>query len=189
MRLILIRPGQSLSLVQTREEEILTDDVNFLTDEGRATSARLGKYLSIRFPEVMMFASPLARARETALILSQFLRCKVIFDSRLAERKFGFPSGTTCAQSQSLQESSFTSPLYAPQGGESVMAHRTRVSEFLQTVFQQHINSSKAICFVTHGGTIEHVHGSYGFSRRSDGEVFHDLWPRKLSSLDAFDRL
>jgi broad specificity phosphatase PhoE len=99
------------------------------------------------------------RARETAMILNQFLRCDVIFDSRLAERSFGFPPCTTCAQSQILQESSFTSPLYAPPGGESIMAHRTRVSEFLQTVFQQHANSSKAICFVTHGGTIEHVHG------------------------------
>ena len=159
MRLLLIRHGQSLSLLQSSDEEVLADDLNVLTDEGRASSARLGKYLSICFPEVVMFASPVARARETALILSQLLRCEVNFDRRLSERKFGFPPGTTCAQSRMMQESSFTNPSYAPEGGESVMAHRNRVSEFLETVLQQPRSSNKAICLVAHGGTIEHLHG------------------------------
>jgi broad specificity phosphatase PhoE len=93
------------------------------------------------------------------VILSQLLRCDVNLDSRLSERKFGFLPGTTCAQSRIVQESSFTSPSYAPDGGESVIAHRTRVSEFLETVLQQPGSSSKAICLVAHGGTVEHVHG------------------------------
>jgi 2,3-bisphosphoglycerate-dependent phosphoglycerate mutase len=159
MRLLLIRHGQSRSLLQSSDEEVLPDDINVLTDEGRASSVRLGKYLSICFPEVVMFASPVARARETAVILSQLLRCDVNFDWRLSERQFGFPSGTTCAQSRIIQESSFTRPSYAPDTGESVIAHRNRVSEFLETVLQQPGSSNKAICLVAHGGTIEHVHG------------------------------
>ena len=52
MRLILIRHGQSLSLVQSGDEEILADDVNFLTDEGRA----INFYTQIAIAEFQNFA-------------------------------------------------------------------------------------------------------------------------------------
>ena len=57
MRLLLIRDGQSLSVVQADHEEILPDEINFLTDQGRAETVKLGEFLSRRFPKVIMFAS------------------------------------------------------------------------------------------------------------------------------------
>jgi 2,3-bisphosphoglycerate-dependent phosphoglycerate mutase len=182
MRLLSIRHGKSRSLLQSGDEDVLADDLNILTDEGRASSARLGKHLSICFAEVILFASPVARARETALILSQLLRCDVNFDWRLSERKFGFPPGTSCAQSRIMQESSFTSPSYAPDGGESVIAHRTRVSEFLETVLQQPGSSNKAICLVAHGGTIEHcMVVSLAKYFTSCGPANYHLWTRLIA--------
>jgi broad specificity phosphatase PhoE len=117
MRLLLIRHAKSRSLLQSGDEDVLADDLNILTDEGRASSASLGQHLSIFFAEVILFASPVARARETALILSQLLRCDVNFDWRLSERKFGFPPGTTCAQSRIMQESRKSA------GGERPLRH------------------------------------------------------------------
>lgn len=189
MRLLLIRHGQSLSVVQADHEEILPDEVNFLTGQGRAETAKLGEFLSRRFPKVVMFASPLPRARETALILSQYLRCKIIFDGRLAERRCGFPPGTTCVQSRSLQDSSFTNPTYAPPGGESIAEHRARVSEFLESVLQGAIGSHQAMSIVAHGGTIEHVHGcltgtpveAMSKSFTSCGTASYNLWTRLIA--------
>jgi broad specificity phosphatase PhoE len=178
-------------MVQADHETILPDDVNFLTQQGRAESMQLGAFLSSRFPEVIMFASPLPRAVETANILKPFFQCEIVFDSRLVERRCGFTSGTTCAQSRILQEASFTHPYDASYGEESVAEHRERVSEFLEERLNRSYGSNETICLVTHGGTIEHVHGcltgnpvaSMANFFTNCGSASYHLWTR----LFAFD--
>jgi broad specificity phosphatase PhoE len=192
MHLLLIRHGQSRSMVQADNETILPDDVNFLTHQGRAESRKLGAFLSARFPEVILFASPLPRADETANILRPFFQCEIIFDSRLIERRWGSTSGTTCAQSRVLQEASFTHPYDASYGEESVAEHRERVSEFLEERLNRSYGSNQTICLVTHGGTIEHVHGHLTGSPVASmakffincGSASYHLWTR-LFALDG----
>lgn len=158
MQLVLIRHGEALSAVQGDDEEILDDESDVLTDQGRAESAKLGEALSFHFPKATLFASTLPRAHETAIILSKYLHCDVVLDWRLAEQKFGFPRGTTRAGCRILQESGYTKPLDAFDAGESVAAHRGRVSDWLDSSLSRQ-PSSDPVCVVAHGGTIEHVHG------------------------------
>jgi 2,3-bisphosphoglycerate-dependent phosphoglycerate mutase len=163
--------------------------VNVLTNEGRAESTKLGAFLSTQLPEVTMFASPSQRAEETATILSQQLKCEIIFDSRLIERISGFAPGTTCAQSRILQESSFMHPHDASSGEESVAEHRKRVIEFLEERLERSNSLYKNICLVTHGGTIEHIHGYLTGSSveamakffTSCGTASYHLWTRLIA--------
>ena len=156
--LVLVRHAESLSQLQTEEELVITDEHDGLTAAGKEQSANLGEHLCGKFWPARIVTSPIRRARETAELIANACRLTAQVDERLRERTFGFPLGTTKAESSSFQEQSYKQPVIASFGAESVEQHRIRVTEWL-TEFEQSLDHHEATTriVVSHGGTIEHL--------------------------------
>ena len=94
-----------------------------LNDCGRQQSHLLGQYLRSRAIDAI-YASPRARANETAQIIGSYLRRKVCEDERLAEIAFGDFEGHTFAEVQKLLPDAYEKwdsgyRRYRVPGGES----------------------------------------------------------------------
>ena len=76
MRLLLIRHGQS----QANLDGIIQGDDDPLTDLGRRQADLAGRHLATTREIDYLYASPLARARETAVIIGRHLGLSPVFD-------------------------------------------------------------------------------------------------------------
>jgi len=104
-----------------------------LTPLGRAQAAGAGATLGGRGIEVI-YSSPLPRARETAAIISEHIGATVITDPRLADIRSGC-EGRPVAE---YQAAIAHDPLHArPNGGESLLDYRARVTGFLDWLAAQ----------------------------------------------------
>ena len=89
MRLLLIRHGQS----QANLDGIIQGDDDPLTELGREQADRVGRYLATTIAVDHLYASPLARARETALIIGRHIGRAPVFEPGLAEIHAGTAAG------------------------------------------------------------------------------------------------
>ncbi|MEM7249179.1 MAG: histidine phosphatase family protein [Acidobacteriota bacterium] len=154
-RLILVRHGEVESQLRSDDELRLSDDENGLTEWGVARTEGLAEHLRERFEATSLLTSPLLRARQTADILARELELAPTVESRLAERDYGFPPGTTMGDSHRLQLACYEHPEDDPPHGESLASHRRRVSEWLREVETRLDAEGGVIVAVAHGGTLE----------------------------------
>jgi broad specificity phosphatase PhoE len=128
-----------------------------LNDVGRRQAARLGDELN---GVDVVYASDLARARETAEILAERLGLDVEVDGRLRERGFGAWEGKTRPEI----EAEFGEALARWRAGEGPGADdaepfadfAARVKSFLDDVLARH--PDETVLVVAHGGSIRVIH-------------------------------
>jgi probable phosphoglycerate mutase len=153
-RITAIRHGETAWNVDTRIQGHL--DIP-LSKVGRRQAERLAEALKDE-PIKAIYASDLTRAWETAQYLARALNMEVIKEEGLRERGFGEFEGKTFAEIESqLPEQSLRwrkrDPEFAPVGGESLLALRSRVLEATERLSAQH--PGELIAMVGHGGVMD----------------------------------
>ena len=118
-----------------------------LTARGRAQAAAAAEQLTIERVDAI-YASPLPRACETAQVIGNHLGVAVTPDGRLADIRSGC-EGRPVAE---YQAAIAHDPLNArPNGGESLLDHRSRLVGFLAWLKQQ---SHAEVVLVCHEETL-----------------------------------
>jgi alpha-ribazole phosphatase len=149
-RLILIRHGETDWNVDGRWQGHADIPLN---ERGRAQAERIAQSLSgVEFAAI--YSSDLARARQTAEVLSQVVRLPVQTDARLREIDQGAWQGLKLVEIEAQYAEAFhrrrQSPLtVAPPGGETVMQVRTRVLAAIQDILSAH--PCQTVAVVSHG--------------------------------------
>lgn len=142
-----------------------------LNERGRAQARALAATIP---PVDRVYASDLARARETAAIIAERLGVGVKLDPRLRERRFGAWEGLTAAEIAERFEAQYARWLAGDAPGaddaESAAEFAARVGSFVDDVLERHARED--ILVVAHGGTIRVIHAlatgvDYVANRRS----------------------
>lgn len=153
-RIIAIRHGETTWNVDTRIQGRLDIPLNAT---GRGQAARLAQALKDE-PISAVYASDLTRAWETAAYLGQAHGLPVTPEAGLRERGFGDFEGKTFAEIEALlPEQSLRwrkrDPEFAPAGGESLLALKSRVEEATARLAARH--PGQLIALVGHGGVMD----------------------------------
>ena len=153
-RIIAIRHGETTWNVDTRIQGQLDIPLN---STGRRQAERMAQALDDE-PITAIYASDLSRAWETAQYLGRALDVTVSKEEGLRERGFGDFEGKTFAEIAALlPEQSLRwrkrDPEFAPAGGESLLALRSRVVAAAERLAAQH--PGELIALVGHGGVMD----------------------------------
>lgn len=160
-RILVIRHGETAWNLDTRIQGQLDIPLN---DTGRWQARRMALALASE-PVHAVYSSDLARALETASILSQhhpgLLGRAPQVQQQLRERCFGALEGQTWADIENHfpQEAARwrkREPEWAPQGGETLLQLRQRVAQILSRLAQHHLGEQ--IVLVAHGGVLDAIY-------------------------------
>jgi broad specificity phosphatase PhoE len=156
-----LRHGESIGNAESR----LQGQIDYpLNETGRAQARALAqrwKNEAVSFNRI--FASPLARARETAKIISAALDIPVEFDPIWMERAGGNLQGLTAHEMRQLPQSSFTNP-YVDMGGsgEGDWELFLRGGQALHGLLREPLGS---YLVVSHGGLLNQIlHAAAGIT-------------------------
>ncbi len=153
-RLIVIRHGETAWNVDTRIQGQLDIPLN---NVGQWQAQRLGEALA-GDPVGAIYASDLHRARQTAEAVARPHGLAVTTDAGLRERGFGRFEGMTFAQIDAeLPEQArlwrTRDTAFAPEGGESLIVFRDRVTQAVAAVAARH--AGELVVLVAHGGVMD----------------------------------
>ncbi|WP_295857677.1 histidine phosphatase family protein [uncultured Xylophilus sp.] len=153
-RLIAIRHGETAWNVDTRIQGQLDIPLN---DTGEWQAGQAGQALAGEIVAAV-YASDLLRAYRTAERIGMALGLPVTPDTGLRERGFGRFEGMTFAEIEStLPEQAHRwrtrDPLFAPEGGESLVVFRQRVVETVHAIAARH--AGEQVVIVAHGGVMD----------------------------------
>ncbi len=162
--LLLIRHGETEWNAQSRIQGHI--DIA-LSERGRQQALALARFLRTQ-KLAAIYASDLARARQTALPLALELGLDLRVEPRLRERGFGLFEGSTYAEAQANWPNEYAiwqrrDPKHALPGGESYLQARARVLQCLEEIVCRHEGALVAV--VTHGGVLDIVYRyAYGIA-------------------------
>jgi probable phosphoglycerate mutase len=153
-RLIVLRHGETAWNVDTRIQGHLDIPLN---ERGRWQAARTAQAL-IDEPVRAVYASDLSRAHETAQAVARAFDLPVTTHLGLRERNFGTFQGRTFAEIEAeLPEQAMRwrkrDPLFAPEGGESLIEFRQRVTDAAHDIAARH--PGELVVMVGHGGVLD----------------------------------
>ncbi|MGA0571616.1 histidine phosphatase family protein [Variovorax sp. VNK109] len=153
-RLIVLRHGETAWNVDTRIQGHLDIPLN---ERGRWQAARTAQAL-IDEPVRAVYASDLSRAHETAQAVARAFDLPVTTHLGLRERNFGTFQGRTFAEIEAeLPEQAMRwrkrDPLFAPEGGESLIEFRRRVTDAAHDIAARH--PGELVVMVGHGGVLD----------------------------------
>ncbi len=153
-RIIAIRHGETAWNVDTRIQGHLNVPLN---ETGRWQAARAAQALAGE-PLAAIYASDLERAHETALSIAAATGLEVVKNEGLRERGFGIFQGKTFAEVQAQWPDQALrwrrrEPEFAPEGGESLLQFRERVTQTAHELASRH--AGEQIVMVGHGGVMD----------------------------------
>ena len=153
-RLIAVRHGETAWNVDTRIQGQLDIGLN-ATGEWQAR--RVGQALADESIDVI-YASDLSRAWNTALEIARPLGLQVRPEPRLRERAFGQFEGMSFAEiEEALPDQARLwrerDPEFAPEGGESLLVFRDRVTAVASELSARH--AGQLVVLVAHGGVMD----------------------------------
>ena len=154
-RIIAIRHGETTWNVDARIQGHLDIPLNAT---GRWQAQQLGLALAEREPIDAIYASDLMRAWETARAVSQATGTPLHPSVGLRERHFGTMQGRTFAEVEAEHPDIALrwrkrDPDWAPEGGESLLMMRERISTTLNSLAAAH--PGQLIALVAHGGVMD----------------------------------
>jgi broad specificity phosphatase PhoE len=130
-----------------------------LTERGRRQAQRVADYLAERYSDATtVYSSPLARARDTANLISARLGIPLVIDPDLAEYHLGSWEGVSYAdlhQKHRFWEMIKQDADFAPHGGESPRVVVQRFMDSLQRMTLKH--AGERVVVVAHGGALSMV--------------------------------
>lgn len=153
-RIIAIRHGETAWNVDTRIQGQLDVELN---DTGRWQARQTA--LALQEEDIAaIYASDLARAFETARAIGAVAGLQPVPVPALRERHFGHFQTLTWAEietqwPQQAQQWRTRVPDWSPQGGESLLTLRARISDAVHTLAQRHLGQQ--IVLVAHGGVMD----------------------------------
>jgi probable phosphoglycerate mutase len=159
MHLYLVRHGQSH--VNLSDWTLGNRDEG-LTELGHRQAEALANWLPRFLPDIdTLYASTMARARETAARLEEVYQIKITFDDRLREignNRFDHTPWPPEELPERFSdywgsERPFSTTTPDREGGETFMHFRTRVGMFIEELTRRHVGET--IIVVCHGGVIE----------------------------------
>lgn len=173
MRLLLVRHGQSLANVERR----IQDDDDPLTEFGRAQARAVGRHLAERGDVTHLYASPLARAYETASLVGTAIGLQPVAMPGLAEVNAGTAAGTLW-EDWRVQHPEEAAKIESGSGrmedrwlgGESGQEFADRVLAAYDELVTQHLGTDDVVTAVSHGGPLAWI------SARVHGDP-EDVWP------------
>lgn len=153
-RVIAVRHGETAWNVDTRIQGQL--DVG-LNDTGLWQARQVARALEEE-PIGAIYASDLARAWQTAQEIAQSRGIKVTADPGLRERAFGMFEGRTFADIDATLPDQARlwrtrDPEFTPEGGESLLTFRERVTRTAARIAAQH--PGELVVMVAHGGVMD----------------------------------
>ena len=153
-RIIAIRHGETAWNVDTRIQGQLDIGLN---ETGRWQAQRLALALAGE-PIQAIYASDLLRAWDTALSISNAIGLAVHTVEGLRERGFGMFEGKTFLEIEARWPEQAMrwrkrEPAFEPEGGESLLGFRERITQTTHTLAAQH--SGEQIVLVAHGGVMD----------------------------------
>jgi 2,3-bisphosphoglycerate-dependent phosphoglycerate mutase len=156
-KLIVVRHGET---PWNREKRMQGMTDTPLSDVGQAQARALGRRLA-GHEFAALYASDLARARDTASIIAEHTGRKLVMDSRLRERRFGIFEGLTAGEIQERfpeEHARFISrdPDYEVPGGESARGFAGRCLGCLSEIAGRH--RGEEIVVVTHGLVLDSLY-------------------------------
>jgi alpha-ribazole phosphatase/probable phosphoglycerate mutase len=127
-----------------------------LTPRGRSQAARVAEHLARTRPDATaLYASPLARARDTAAPIAKRLRLAPRYEQDLREYHLGDWEGRSYAElmrEHRLFERMRDEPDWQPGGGESARQVAERLGARIASIAAQH--AGERVIVVTHGGAL-----------------------------------
>ncbi|MGH2541190.1 MAG: histidine phosphatase family protein [Ardenticatenaceae bacterium] len=159
MHLYMIRHGQSYVNLQEWNQGNLDEG---LTEWGRRQAAALAGWLPKFLPEVQaVYASTMARARETVAQVARAYDLEIKFDDRLREIGNNRLDHTPWPSDQLPQQYAdywASARPFAPitldvERGETLMHFRTRIGSFIEDMVERHPGG--IVIVVCHGGVVE----------------------------------
>lgn len=163
-RILAIRHGETAWNVDTRIQGQLDIDLN---DTGRWQAERVGHALAEE-PIAAVYSSDLKRAFDTARAIAQsparlarhgaHAPLDVTPHTGLRERHFGHLQAQTWTQIETgwpedAKRWRNRDPHWAPEGGESLVALRTRIAQCVEELARPHVGQQ--IVLVAHGGVMD----------------------------------
>jgi probable phosphoglycerate mutase len=153
-RIIAIRHGETAWNVNTRIQGQLDIELN---DKGRWQIQRLAMALAHE-PISAIYCSHLLRARDTAHSISRATGRTLQTSAGLCERGFGVFEGKTFAEIEAAWPEQALrwrkrDPLWAPEGGESLIDLRERITRTASELAARHLGEQ--IVLVAHGGVMD----------------------------------
>jgi len=153
-RLIAVRHGETAWNVDTRIQGHIDIGLNA---KGLWQAAQAGRVLAEE-PIAAVYSSDLTRARETAEAIAAPRGLPVRLDATLRERAFGSFEGRTFAEIEiDLPEQALRwrkrDPAFAPDGGESLLTFRERITGTVARIAALH--PGELIAVVAHGGVMD----------------------------------
>lgn len=152
--LYIIRHGEAVCNVEGYAHGI--ESCRGLTERGHTQVARLAERLSHgEIKADILYASPIARARETAQPIAEALGLPIQWDDELHEKRPGEGEGLTWREIEERYGPFMHDQPYTTQmpGGESWASFLVRASTVLDHIIRQ--NQGKIIVVVAHGGIVE----------------------------------
>jgi broad specificity phosphatase PhoE len=130
-----------------------------LTERGRRQAERVAEFLAERHPDAtVVYSSPLARARDTATLISERIGIPLVIDPGLAEYHLGSWEGISYAdlhQKHKFWEQIKKDADFAPHGGESPRVVVERFTGALRRIASE--NAGQRVIVVAHGGALSMV--------------------------------
>ncbi len=157
-RILAIRHGETAWNVDTRIQGHLDIPLNAT---GRRQAERLARALATGDTIHAIYSSDLQRAFDTAQAIATATGAPLTAHSGLRERGFGIFEGKTYVEiEQAWPEESLhwrrRTPHWAPQGGESLLQVRERITRTLHELAAQH--PGQQIVLVAHGGVMDQLY-------------------------------
>lgn len=155
MQLLLVRHGESAGnlsrRLQTREDP--------LTERGRRQAREIAAALAERTDLRALYASPLARAFETAQIIGETIGLAPIPLAGLAEINVGEAAGLTfdewaARDPQGVARFQVDGPSFIWPGGESGLQLAARVATGIDAIISAHRLEQGGVVVVSHGGAL-----------------------------------
>lgn len=143
-----------------------------LTELGRSQAKELGEKISndetMKIDEIV--ASPLKRAKDTALYISEATGIPMRTDARITEQNFGKYEGVgrRCSEEFTAAKRNFVDNY---EGGESMLRVAQRVYNLLDELKE---NKDKTYLIVAHNGIARIVH-SYFFDETNEEFASHSM--------------
>ena len=155
-----------------------------LTPHGRSQAERVAEHLArTRADATTLYASPLARARDTAEPIAARLRLAQRVEPDLREYHLGEWEGisyVTLAREHRLFERMAADPDWQPGGGESARQVAERLAGSLRAIAARH--PGERVIVVSHGGAL-----TLGLGLLLDRDV--SAWRRVMSNCAVSDLL
>ncbi len=153
-RIVAIRHGETDSNAELRMQGQLD---TALSRRGRWQASRVGEALADAGIEAI-FASDLARARDTAAAIAERTGLEVVTDRGLRERGFGVFEGFTYADIELRWPAEASrwrrhDPDFGPEGGETLRAFSDRAVAACTRIAAS--QAGRSIAIVTHGGVLD----------------------------------